>query len=253
MAFLTKGLEVIRDREKQQGDHQGVSFDGTNLPDLAAERIASFLDGKDAINFGKTCKFWNEVSQRNIIWETLIEKRFGRQVISDSKSSQIEYKRLYFKLAKSKKAATSFHVAGLNDGKYLEKVKGKESEFGEVIQLNTICWLQINGFFLGVLPGKYSLVWRMKLHNVYVNCRNSEKGIEFRARPDKGCGKGLCSKWTDNDFRRAERRHGSDKWYIQTMGDFEVTATCKVYVEIKGRVEHWCGGISWDYAELRPL
>jgi len=252
MAFLTKGLELIRARQKQQSDHQRVSFDGKNLPDLAAERIASFLDGKDVISFGKTCKFWNEVSQRNLVWKTLIEKRFGRQVISDSKSSQIEYKRLYFKLAESKKAATAFHVVWLN-GKNLKKVNDKESELGEMIQLNTVCWLQINEFFLGVLPGKYCLVWPMKLHNVYANCRNSEQGIEFRARPDKGCGKELCSKWKENDFKRAERRHGSDKWYIQTMGDFEVTATCKVYVEIKGRVGYWCGGISWDYAELRPL
>ena len=54
------------------------------------------------------------------------------------------------------------------------------------------------------------------------------------------------------DLKRAECQHGRGRWYVQTMGDFEVTATCKVYVEIVGRVERWCGGISWDYAELRP-
>ena len=96
MAFWTKGLEVIREREKQESDRQDTSFYGTNLPDLAAERIASFLDGKDLISLGNTCKFWNEVTQRNIIWKTLVEKRFGIQVIYDSKSSQIEYKSCYF-------------------------------------------------------------------------------------------------------------------------------------------------------------
>ena len=248
MAFLRKGFQLIRDLQKHPSD---VSFDGTSLPDLAAERIACFLDGKDLINLGKTCKFWNEVSQKNIIWKTLVIKRFGRQAISNSSSSQIRYKRLYFNLAKCRKAATAFQVVWLN-GDYLEKVKDKESEFGEVIQLNTVCWLQINEFFLGVLPGKYSLVWRMKLDRVYVN-GNCKEEIEFRARPEEGCGKELCSKWTESDLRRAERRHGSCKWYLQAMGDFEVTVTCKVYIEIKGRTSFWCGGIAWDYVELRPL
>ena len=114
MAFWTKGLEVIREREKQESDRQDTSFYCTNLPDLAAERIASFLDGKDLISLGNTCKFWNEVTQRNIIWKTLVEKRFGIQVIYDSKSSQIEYKSCYFKLAESKKSATAFRVVWLN-------------------------------------------------------------------------------------------------------------------------------------------
>ena len=121
MAFWTKGVEVIRERQKQESDRQDISFDCTNLPDLAAERIASFLDGKDLIRLGNTCKFWNEVTQRNIIWKTLVEKRFGRQAISDSRSqSQIEYKRCYFKLAESKKSATAFRVVWLK-GNYLRR------------------------------------------------------------------------------------------------------------------------------------
>lgn len=251
MAFLKKAFEVIRGGERHQSEVsecQDVSFDSTTLPDLAAERIASFLDGKDLINLGKTCKFWNEVSRKNIVWKILVEKRFGRQDDSEAKGSQFKYKELYFKLAKSKKPATAFKVVWLN-GDYLEKVKDKESKFGEAIQLHTVCWLQIDQFFLGVLPGKYSLVWRMRLDGVYVNGREA---IEFRARPEEGCGSELCKKWTENDLKRAERQHGSCKWYLQNMGDFEVTATCKVYVEIKGRISYWCGGIAWDYVELRP-
>lgn len=125
MAFLRKGFQLIRYLQKHPSAYQDVSFDGTNLPDLAAERIACFLDGKDLINLGKTCKFWNEVSRKNMIWKTLVMKRFGRQAISSFKSSQIEYKKLYFNLAKSKKAATAFQVVWLN-GDYLEKVKERK-------------------------------------------------------------------------------------------------------------------------------
>ena len=262
MAFLKKLFRPGHSRspdtpgdereQKPQNEAPSVYFDCTILPDIVSERIASFLDGKDLINLGKTCKFWNDVSQKNFVWRILAEKRFGEQPHADPKASPLDYKKLYFKLATSKKPAKAFHVVWLN-GEYLEKVKDKESEFGEVIQLNTVCWLQIDHFFVGVLPGKYSLVWRMKLDGVYVNGENSREAIEFRARPEEGCGKELCSKWTENDLTRAERRHGNCKWYLQNMGDVEVTAICKVYVEIKGRVSYWCGGISWDYVELKPL
>lgn len=259
MEFLKRATQTfrsaIRGGEKEQKteiDSQSVYFDSITLPDIVAERIATFLRGKDLINLGMTCKFWNEVSRKNFVWKILVETRFGKQPELEPKTSPLDYKKLYFKLATSKKPATACNVVWLN-GDYLEKVKDKESEFGEVIQLNTVCWLQIDQFFLGVLPGKYSLVWRMQLDRVYVNGENSREAIEFRARPEEGCGKELCSKWTERDLQRAEKRHGSCKWYLQTMGEFEVTTTCRVYVEIKGRTSWWCGGMSWDYVELRPL
>ena len=256
MAFLRRTFRFVigggENEQKSRYDDQSASFEGAVLPDIVAEHIASFLNGKDLINLGKTCKFWNDVSRKNLVWKILVEKRFGKQHEAEPKSSPWDYKKLYFKLATSKKPATAFNVVWLN-GDYLEKVKDGESETGEVIQLNTVCWLQIDQFFIGVLPGRYSLVWRLKLDRVYVNGENSREAIEFRAVPEKGCGKELCSKWTENDLRRAERRHGNCKWFLQNMGEFKVTAICKVYVEVKGRTSYWCGGISWDYVELKPL
>lgn len=165
MAFIKRAFQVIRGGENLQSGSQDVLFDSTTLPELVAERIASFLDGKDLINLGKTCKFWHEISCKNIIWKILVDKRFGRHPAFEPNSSEVEYKKLYFKLAASKKPATAFEIVWLN-GDYLEKAKDRESEFGEVIQLNSVCWLQINQFFIGVLPGKYTLVWRMKLDGV---------------------------------------------------------------------------------------
>ena len=241
----------VESEQKPQNEDPSVDFGFAILPDIVAERIASFLNAKDLINLGKTCKFWDDVSRKNFVWGILAEKRFGKQPQASPEASPVDYKKLYFKLARSKKAVRAFRVVWLN-GEYLEKVKDRESEFGEVIQLNTVCWLQIDHFFVGVLPGRYSLVWRMKLDGVYCG-HNSRDVIEFRARPEKGCGKELCSRWKENDLRRAERQHGNCKWYLQNMGEFEVTALCKVYVEITGRVGYWCGGISWDYVELKPL
>lgn len=249
MALIQGAFQAINRGDTRQNISQDISFDSTTLPVVVAEHIASFLNGKDLMNLGKTCKFWNEISRNNIVWKILIERRFGRQAVSENENPGIHYRGLYFKLATSKKPATSFDVSWLN-GHYLQKAKDRESTYGEVLQLNSVCWLQINQFFVGVLPGKYALVWRMKLDGVYLNSRES---IEFRARPEEGCGRELCSKWTERDLKRAERRYGRRKWFEQNMGIFELKATCKVYVEIKGRIYQWCGGISWDYAELRLL
>ena len=62
---------------KKLARSQSIPFDGATLPDIAAERIATFLHGKDLINLGKTCKFWNDVSRKNFVWKVLVEKRFG--------------------------------------------------------------------------------------------------------------------------------------------------------------------------------
>ena len=242
-------------RVKKLTSAASLSLDDKTLPHIVTERIATFLSGKDLLNLGRTCSFWNEVSKRNRIWKALVEYRFGKLPCSDrpeTKSSPMDYKKLYFELGASKKPVTEFYVLWLN-GDYLEKVRDRESCYGEVIQLNSVCWLQINKFFEGVLPGKYTLRWRMKLDGVYVNIdRGRNPAIEFRAKPADGCGSEICSKWVERDLKRAERRNGSGKWFLQDMGQFQVTATCKVYVEIKGRVSNWCGGMSWDYVQLRP-
>ena len=140
---------------KKLARSQSRPIDGATLPAIAAERIATFLHGKDLINLGKTCKFWNDVSRKNFVWKVLVEKRFGKQADLEAGSgSPVDFKKLYFKLATSRKPATTFEIVWLNVN-YLEKVKDRESEFGEIIQLNTVCWLQImDRFFSGVLPAR---------------------------------------------------------------------------------------------------
>ena len=77
----------------------------------------------------------------------LRKKRFGKQAdLEAGSSSPVDFKKLYFKLAISKKPATAFEVLWLN-GDYLEKVKDRESEFGEVIQLNKFVGCKLIGSF----------------------------------------------------------------------------------------------------------
>ena len=85
MAFIKRKVE-----ENLQSASQNVLFYMTTLPELVAERIVSFLNGKDLVNLGKTCKFWYEISHENIIWKILVDKRFGRQTAPGPKSSEVE-------------------------------------------------------------------------------------------------------------------------------------------------------------------
>lgn len=234
--------------------------DFMSLPDVVTEKIASFLHGRDLINLGYTCKYWSRIAGFNHVWKDLVVGRFGKQALGtlaeddSNNDTDTDYKQLYMKLASARKPATDFCVCHLfnrpgHGGEYyLEKVRDPESICGEVVKLNTVCWLQINADYKGVIPGKYKLIWRMRLDDAYLSCNH----VEFRARPEEYCGSEVCKIWKDEDFKEAERKFGSGKWFEADMGEFLVTSLCNVYVEIKGRIDWWCGGISWDFAELRP-
>ena len=232
--------------------------DSESLPEVVAEKIASFLHGRDLINLGYTCKYWNKIAGFNHVWKDLVVGRFGKQGLGTENDNNgdtyTDYKQLYMKLASARKPAKDFYVLHLfshayeEGGYYLEKVRDPESSSGEVIQLNSVCWLQINADYKSVIPGNYKLIWRMKLADAYLSCNH----VEFRARPEESSGNEVCKIWKDEDFKEAERKFGSGRWFEAGMGEFLVTSMCDVYVEIKGRIDWWCGGISWDYAEIRP-
>lgn len=224
-----------------------------SLPVVAAENIAGFLDGSDVVHLGLTCKFWYGVSQSNSVWKKLVERRFGKQHIEGNgdenhEEEPVKFKHIYIKLAISKKAAIDFSCLHLN-GRYFEKVYDASSKFGDVLQLNTVCWMNICSSFEGVLPGKYRLIWRMKLDNVYVNSDH----VEFRAIPEVSCGTELCTIWEEFEFKEAEQEFGSNTWFDADFGLFTVTSLCKVTVQIRRCFNYWCGRMSWDYAELKPV
>ena len=228
-------------------------FDLQTLPSLVAENIATNLQGRDLINLGRTCKFWYNIVDQNSVWKVLVKTRFGGRIKElQEPTEQTKFKELYFKLATSKKPVADFgYILHLN-GRYLEKIQDPESTFGTVIHLKTVCWLQLNGCFSGVLPGKYRFLWRMKLQNAYMNCQDS-KHIEFVAKPEANCGDELRSRWSEEKVHEAERYYGSGQWFIADMGEVCVKALCKVQTIITARIGYWCGGFFWDYVELKPV
>ena len=225
-----------------------ASFD--SLPIVVAENIASFLHGQELVNLGFTCKFWYDIAHTNHVWKLLVERRYGGQIqVQDAALDfEMDYKMLCIELSLYRKAATEFTVQDLN-GYGLELQQDPESECGEIVQLNAVSSLQIHTEFTTVVPGKYRLIWRMKLDNVYLSCNH----VAFIARPEEFCGSEVCSICGHSDLTTAECNIGSNRWFEADMGQFVVTSLCKVFVEIKSRSDYLCSGMSWDYAELRPI
>jgi len=219
------------------------------FPVVVAEKIASYLDGKDLVNLGCTCKYWNQIAKTNGVWKNLVRIRFGEKVLSDQNSSSMNFKQIYFKLGLSKRSVSRSHyILHLND-KYLVREAESDSFSGEILHLKSVCWLQVNDTFQSVLPGRYMMQYRMKLDGVYCNGRD----VQFKAHVQEDCGNGVCSTWSRERLRQTEKKQGSGNWFIAEMGEIQVDKVCDVGVEIHGRVDYWCGGIFWDTVELKPL
>ncbi|CAB4032521.1 Hypothetical predicted protein [Paramuricea clavata] len=133
---------------------------------------------------------------------------------------------------------------------YLKKIDDPESSTGSVIHLDTVCWLQLDGKFHSVLPGKYHVLWRMKLQDSYMHS-SGEACIYYKATPEEGCGVQLSCKWDVKTMRKQEKRNGTNKWFVYNTGEFIVESMCDIHVEIHGRNDYWCGGFYWDYVQLK--
>ncbi|CAF0761029.1 unnamed protein product [Didymodactylos carnosus] len=154
-------------------------------------------------------------------------------------------KLIYFYLIDRKRlAAINMGVVHLNNN-YLIGIKTSDSLNGHVVQLNTVCWLDISGEMENILPGKYELIWRMKLSsNCYI------PGItEFIAVPQHGSL--ICCKWSEENFREKKIEYGS-QWFTTEMGTTNIYEPSTVLIAVRNLVNpYWKNGVSWDCVELK--
>ena len=225
-------------------------FDPRNLPVLVAENIASHLNGLDLINLGLTCKFWYEIATNNAVWKDISEKRFGK--LAGERANE-NFKEVYFDLGRTKMPVADFyHIVHLGN-RYLKKIDDPKSSSGSVIYLVEVCWLQVDGKFHAVLPGKYRVLWRMKLRDAFMRS-SGEACIYYKAtKLGDSCGSQLSCKWDENKLQEQEKRHGTNKWFVFDTGELTVESMCDVHVEIHGRNDYWCGGFYWDYVQLKSV
>ena len=178
------------------------------------------------------------------------------KLVASGKTAKTEneaFKEVYFRLGRTKLPLVDFYgIVHLGDP-YLKKVTDPESSSGSVIYLKTVCWLQVDGKFPAVFPGKYRVLWRIKLEDAYMHKDDGEACVYYKATPEEGCGAQLSCKWDKEKLRKEEEQHGTNIWFVYDTGELTIESMCDVHVEIHGRNGYWCGGFYWDYVQLKSV
>ena len=158
-------------------------------------------------------------------------------------------KLIYFYLIdRKRRAAVNMDVVHLN-GSYLVNRSDRNSLTGHVIQLQSVCWLEINGHFeQKIMPGKYEVSWRMKSQANNINLYGE---TEFLVVPSHG--KMLIKRVFDIDFQNYAIEH-NNQWFTVNMGAIVIYEPSEVYMAIRNwNNGYWKSGISWDCIELKII
>ncbi|KAL1924338.1 uncharacterized protein VTP21DRAFT_7373 [Calcarisporiella thermophila] len=151
---------------KNQTGAQGNLFEPMPLELLI--HILCFLSPADIAVVASTCKILREVVRMDLLWHEMILRRFGQAALPDKNDLESKSCLEIFK-EKSKlelSIAEHFTIAHL-DGYYWRIVDESDSNYNKVAQLNTVCWLDVQGCMKRVPPGKYEIIWRMRVHSIF--------------------------------------------------------------------------------------
>ncbi|UJR23089.1 hypothetical protein I4U23_026112 [Adineta vaga] len=172
------------------------------------------------------------------------------QFKTPSHHSTIPFMKLvyFYLIDRKRRAAASMDVIHL-DGNYLADRTDQDSLTGHIIQLRSVCWLELTGRFQQrIMPGKYEVSWRMKGRTGYVTLYGE---TEFLVVPSHG--KLLIKKIEDNDFRNYVLQQG-DRWFTMNMGEIIIYKPSIVWMAIRNwNNGNWKSGLSWDCIELRMI
>src|SRR5690606_26108095 len=115
--------------------------------------------------------------------------------------------------------------------------------------------IRIETSFKNILPGKYDVIWRMKLELPYML-----GDTEFLAFAEQfNSGEIAYMRWTQDDFLSMYRCFNCDitktnLWFYQTIGVVEINGDkpCNVYISmINNDSIHAKHGVFLDYVELK--
>lgn len=179
-------------------------------------------------------------------------------------TSQNYWQQLYFHLGRTRVRARDMFVVWLN-GQYLNYQQDPTSVSGEVVVLNGVFWLHLEGVFPGVLPGRYRVVWRMKRR---ANFTLSQPLVVTALWAPAECGPSPMEKYSKGDHRwpegevkqllRGDHHFAENSsfadclWGDLTCGVVTVPDNGTVKVTLYSYTYHKAG-MAWDYVELVPL
>ena len=241
-----------------------------DLTDSVWFHIGDYLTIEDIERLSRTCSHLYQIFTSHDFWSYLIRHRFGsavwRRFIKDSSIEPLENrpdcrsKLIYSELLQRKTISFTDESQMTFDNNRNYHIRTDLSSFnGQILHIDDsveFCYsLQIETVFRNVLPGRYDVIWRMKLDLPYILGET-----DFIAAPEKADrGRYAMTRWTQEDFLTMYRcfhcdLSRSNLWFYQSMGIVEINGheRCDVYVSMVNHDEiHAKHGLYLDFVELK--
>lgn len=228
------------------------------IPTIDEQCSNGFINRRDESNFDRTAA--DSATHFN---DQAVEKRQEKMFVSkEDFQDAVQYfqyekpryyrnvpfmKLVYFYLIDRKRTAVvDMDVVHRNDHFLVER-QDNESLKGRIIALQSVCWLEITGFFpQKLMPGKYEVIWKMKSPDGDVRVYDQ---TEFIVVPTHG--RLLNYRVSENDFRSYATEHGN-RWFSVNMGETILYRPSIVHVAVRNWTNgYWKSGIAWDCIELK--
>jgi hypothetical protein len=248
-----------------------------DLIDTIWYHIGNYLTINDIHRLSRTCSRLHTLFTDNDFWSYLIRRQFGHVIwhrliknssllidnnkISNSNNNKpCRSKLIYFELIKRKRISFSdFELFSFDTNRNYTTIADPSSLNGYVLYIKDsieLCYsLYIETIFKNILPGKYDVIWRMKLNIPYMLGETEFFAIAEQINP----GQIAYMRWTQEDFLSMHRCFNCDitktnLWFYQTIGIVEITEDkpCNVYISMINRdLIHAKHGVYLDYVELK--
>lgn len=232
--------------------------------------IGHHLTIDDLDRLARTCSRLEHLFTGNDFWSYLIRMRFGSAVwrrfiknsslLSDNASPICRSKRLYLELLQRKCISfTDTDQICLDTNRNYTAIPDSSSFNGDVLHIHDsveFCYaLQIETLFKNILPGRYDVIYRMKLDLPYMLGETEFLAVAEQDNP----GEMAVTRWTQDDFLTMYRcfhcdLSKSNLWFYQSMGIVEIHGDqpCDVYVSlINDDPVHAKHGLFLDFVELK--
>jgi len=240
--------------------------------------ISNYLTINDIHRLSRTCSHLHILFTSNDFWSYLIRRQFGHIIwhrliknssllpndncknIFDSNNKPCRSKFIYFELIKRKRRSFSeLHLFSFDTNRNYTTIADPSSLTGYVLNIKDsieLCYsLHIETIFENILPGKYDVIWRMKLNIPYMLGETEFLAIAEQINP----GQIAYMRWTQEDFLSMYRCFNCDMtktnlWFYQTIGIVEINGDkpCNVYISMTNQDSiHAKLGVLLDYVELK--
>lgn len=242
----------------------------TDLMDSVWFHIGSHLTMEDLDRLSHTCTRLHHLFNSNDFWSYLIRARFGSaiwqrfikrsSICSESEENTCRSKAIYASLVQRHCISLAdFDRISLDHHRNYQTIPESSSLIGYVLQIQDsieFCYsIQIETVFENILPGRYDVIWRMKLNLPYFLGETEFFAIPEQENPTMTA----YTRWTQEDFLAMYRCFHCDLtdhnlWFYQEMGTVEIHGDqpCNVHVSmINQDTIHAKYGLFLDFVELK--